>query len=235
MMDPFNRGRGIAFVQGDVVFVGEGPDDCTILRHMSSKWTHPPITLTRNDRDVELKRLNWEEQFRLLVQQAFTRRVHAIGLMFDAEKNRGKRIKELRGMFSKAALRFPSKANHVCVQVRDGRRIKTAYLINPAGRQSGSLESLFVPQVRTSGAGECIDELLKCYKQCRPAQMPSNQDKVRVRTYLAYRSPSNTGLSTALGNNKLLSCDDPGFAAIKRFVDLLKPRDMPLLDRLPNP
>lgn len=237
MMDPFQKDKDKGWQKllgpGDVIFVGEGPDDCALVRHLTAHWKPRPWTLTRSDRDP-LKALGWGAQFRTLVQNAYARRAAAIGLIWDAEKNRRRAIKTLRGMFKAADLVLPKAQNCVHLQGPSGKRIKTAYLVNPAGRNSGSLESLFVPQVRESRVGECVEQLLKCYRRREPTGMASNQDKVRVRTYLAYRNPSNTGLSIALQDG-LLSCDGSAFAAVTRFVGLLKPPDMPLLNGLPDP
>ncbi|MBI4719009.1 MAG: hypothetical protein HY763_14475 [Planctomycetes bacterium] len=248
MMDPFERdpggrradsigrvprGNGVELKRGAVVFVGEGRDDCDVIRRLSADWEQPPLTLTRDDRG-QLKDLNWNDQFRTLVENAFGHGVSAIGLMFDADEGRSKATRTLKRMFEKAELVFPSRPCRVRLQKRDRKVIKTAYLINPHGRQSGSLETLFRIQIdhaRIDRApiGPCIKELMRCYERVGDGGMHANRDKIAVRTYLAYHKPSNTGLTVAL-RDAVLTCDGPEFNAIRQFVDLLRPPSTPLLN-----
>lgn len=230
MMDPFNRRQRLELRRGDVVFIGEGGDDCALIRELAKDWKHGPQILTRNDQDAEMKKLDWSDQFRILVDQGKTRRISGIGLMFDAEPDRKNARKTIEKMFLGAGLTCPRSQNHLCTQIRDGNRIKAAYLINPAKKRTGSLESLFRSQVDGSRIGPCIGDLLKCYEK-RGHAGPANLDKLVVRTFLSYKNPSHTGLTVAI-RDQSLKLDGPEFNEVKRFVKLLKPSPTELLDEL---
>jgi hypothetical protein len=220
------RARNLELAPGDIVFVGEGYDDCALLEHLTADWQTKPVLLTqRHERGFTLY-----DQFRAIVQLAAKERASAIGLLFDAESDRKKTRDKLKKMFKRAQLEFPPKANTIRVSHANGLRIKTAYHINPANKTAGALEALFTPQVRQGAISECVEDLLKCYNKNNPLK-PTMRDKVRVRTYLAYHNPSNTGLKNALDRG-FLSCDGVEFSSVKRFVDLLKPTPTELLNGL---
>ncbi|MDO8630713.1 MAG: hypothetical protein Q7R41_09485 [Phycisphaerales bacterium] len=227
MMNPFHRDSKIELKPGDVVFIGEGGDECAVLKSVTQGWHPEPVFLTRNDRDEQLKKLKWEEQFRLFIQQAFMRRISAIGLLFDAEPNRSARKSLIEKMFAAAELSCPRAANQVRATSKNGAKIKTAYFINPPSKKTGCLESLFVPQIKNADVGLCITDLLKCYQ--RKATILPNRDKLLVRTFLARRNPDNTGLTVALRDGSL-SCDSKDFDSLRQFVEHLKPPETPLLN-----
>lgn len=173
MKNPFDRTKPLAFSPGDVLFVGKGMDDCALLEHLTRNWAQKPVLLTQKEEPG----IGLDKQFRYLVKVAFKERVSGIGLLFDAEEERKKTIFKLKRIFQEAELEFPSRANTIRKCRLDGVAVKVAYLINPAGKPSGALEALFVHQVRKSEVGQCLENLLKCYRKI--ARMPvAKRDKV---------------------------------------------------------
>ena len=227
MIDPFDLKRNIELQRGDVVFVGEGGDDCALLRHLTHDWKQTPVFLTRNP-DANS---NWETQFRAIVQLGVLRRIASIALLFDAETNRKRQVELLGKMFEAAELPTPLRPGVIKKCGKEGAVLKTGFFINPSAKKQGALEALFVPQVNDSTIGECVQRLIQCYKKNGFNLSVTKRDKVIVRSYLALRNPNNTGLKLALAKNDL-SCDGREFEKVKRFIDKFKPVESPLLDNL---
>lgn len=213
----------VELTPGDVVFIGEGGDECALLEALTSHWKQKPVLLTKSDDPG----VSPDEQFRAIVQQATKARIAALGLLFDAEDKRDRTVRKLRQMFKKAALVFPQKANTVRVTRMNGVSLKAAYHINPAGRGYGAIEALFKDQASEGDTGVCIKALLKCYEKYRSSPVVK-RDKILVRTFLAQQNPGNTGLRTALQRG-FLRCDGPEFDNIRDFVRKLQPLETPLL------
>lgn len=220
------RPQRVELAPGDVVFIGEGLDECALLENLTSQWNPRPVLLTKSDEPG----LSLDHQFRSVVQVATKARVAAIGLLFDAETDRKATLRRIRRMFGVAKLDFPMRANTTRVTRVNEVSLKVAYHINPAGQPRGAIEALFKVQTTQGPVGACIEALLKCYGQKRKLSAV-RRDKIMVRSFLAHENPSNTGLRTALQRG-FLCCDGPEFDDIRKFVALLQPLETPLLNCL---
>lgn len=217
MIDPckpaLKRGR-ITFIQGDKVFLCEGRDECEVLALLTHDWQTKPKIGINGDAERGL-----DQELKALAAQVPLRKIVAIGLIFDAESSRSKTEENLAKWYKFAGLTKPATANRLKISIVDGVKIRTAYLINPPGRSTGCLETLFLRQVSQSKVGKCIGTLMKCYEDNCPTKV--KLEKVVMRSFIAHRNGYNTGLGLAVRDGHL-NCDGPEFDGLKRFVSKLK-------------
>lgn len=216
MIDPLERfGRkAMQFAEGDKVILCEGRDECEVLERLTRNWNPRPQIGTRDDAGGR----RWDEELRGLAQQVAIRRISAIGLVFDAEPSRRDKVNELAQWYRYAGLTMPATGNKLRFSEVDGTKVRTAYLINPSGRPTGCLETLFLQQVRASEVGKCVTALLKCYAKHCPCG--EHLSKVEVRSFIAYWNAYHTGLGVAI-RDEHLDCTGPEFDGLRRFVELL--------------
>ncbi len=216
MIDPLVQlpRDAVTFKKGDKVILCEGRDECYVLTHLTTNWVTKPKVGTKGDAH------GWDGELRQLASQVAIRGVAAIGLVFDAEDSRVKREKWLRKIYAHAGLRKPARPNQLKWSPIDGVRVRTAYLINPSRRPSGSLDTLFLGQIRGSDVGKCVTALMHCYAECCPSKQ-KNLEKLEVRSFIAHANATNTGLGLAV-RDKHLNCDGREFDTLKRFAALLE-------------
>ncbi len=216
MIDPLERfdRKAMQFAEGDKVILCEGRDECEVLTRLTRDWNPKPKIGTRD----EAGGYEWDQELRGLAQQVPIRKISAIGLVFDAEASRTDKVKELEQWYEYAGLTKPATANRLRLSEVDGAKVLTAYLINPPGRPTGCLETLFLQQVRASDVGECVTALLECYAEHCPCGQ--NIAKVELRSFIAYWNAYHTGLGVAIRDGHL-DCTGPQFDGLRRFVELL--------------
>jgi hypothetical protein len=204
----------VTFEADDVVFLCEGMDECAVISCLTQGWTKAPKIGTR---DNTKKEQGWDKEFRALANQVQMRAIRAIGLVFDAETSRKKRLEELSSWCLGAGLTMPDRECELCKMHLGTVDVSTAYLIAPPSEDVGCLDDLFVPQVRSSALWPCLESLLNCYA----STVPSNErrSKLLVRTFIAHRNAYNTGLHLAIRDGHL-SCDGPEFQSLRDFVAL---------------
>lgn len=217
MIDPFASrptAKALQFQPGDKVILCEGNDECAVVRQLTSHWKprKPVIGKTADG-------FSRRDELIALVDQVSIRSLAAIGFVFDAEDSRSKAEAKLRADYDAAGLVKPKQPGRLKISVVDRTRIQTGYLINPPGKNTGNLESLFLPQIQASPQWRCIDSLLKCYQ----AECPTKEDgsKVAVRTFIAHGNAYNTGLMVAL-RDRLLSLDDAEFDPLRNFLSRIE-------------
>ena len=209
MTDPFTN-RPIELRKYTTVILCEGKDECFVVSELCKDWQdRPGIGVVDRGHGTE-------KEMAALAQQAPLCRIQAIGFVFDAEKSRAKILSTLKTWYETAGLEMPKRAGTLKVSLLGGNyRVRTGYSITPHGKPSGWLESLFIPQIRKSDVWPCIDGLVACYTDNCPSDQ--NIDKVIVRTFIAHRNAYNTGLGVAL-RDKILTCEDHSFDALRRFL-----------------
>jgi hypothetical protein len=224
MIDPAARPerKPLALEEDSVAVLCEGTDEVFVVKHLAERSGYTVKAGKRDDN------AGYDDaaELRALAQQAIRSQAKAIGLVFDAEdssENANKRIKE---MLQSAELTAPNAPLEVAETQTDGHSLKVAYLINPHGSLTGSLESLFMPQVRSHELWACIEPLLDCYEakldqeEQGKKKVQRRRDKWAVRAYIAYSKPHNTGIGIALAD-EILHCDSEEFEPIRALLKLL--------------
>lgn len=216
MINPFAEplpAKALEFEVGAKVILCEGKDECAVVSRLTSHWETKPVIGTT------AAGFSRRDEFIALANQVSIRRLTAIGFVFDAEDSRSQAESEIESYYIAAGLLKPKQPGRLKISVVDRTRVKTGYLINPPGKETGSLESLFLPQIEASNKWRCIHPLLECYKaKCATKE---NESKVAVRTFIAHGSGHNTGLNVALRRN-LLSCDSPEFDPLRKFLSRIE-------------
>lgn len=203
----------LEFEPGDIVFVCEGIDDCAVVDKLTKGWPRRPKVGTRDPQGE----YTWEVEIQQLAKQVRMHRIAAIGFVCDAEKSRTKALERLENWYNAGGLSMPSGEAQTSETDVNGRRLLTAYLINPVGADTGMLEDLLLPQIRQKPIWTCLESLQKCYESVAP---PKNaMSKVIVRTFLAHENAYNTGLHLALRDG-YLTVDGREFDEFRRFVEL---------------
>lgn len=217
MIDPFSRppSRPMTLAPGDTVILCEGADECAVLRQLVRERPH---NLKLGTRSTE-KGLNWEGEFAAIDDQVRNQGMTAVGFVFDAEDSMATAERLLHRRLTAAGFKPPPRPLVLAESSLDGVRVQTAYLINPHDRESGAIESLFLPQIRKSKRWKCIQRLLECYE--REERSKELVDKLIVRTFIAHANAANTGLNSAF-NSEILNCDGPEFDPLRKFLDLLR-------------
>lgn len=217
MIDPLSRPSPVPmkFGPGDTVILCEGRDECAVLRELCEKkeWKRPPKIGFCQERE------NAGEEIKNLVIQVRKHGVATIGLVFDAEDRAAAATNQVKKWLKKAGLNPPDGPLQLARTVLNEVKVQTAFLINPHGKDSGTLESYFLPQVEKTSRWACIKELIACYREHEP--MGARVEKVIVRTFIAHQNASNTGLSVAF-RDKILNCTDKRLEPVQRFLDLLR-------------
>jgi len=215
MIDPFDKPKPgpMTFDEGDTVILCEGFDECAVLRRLTVDWTRPPKIGKYQDGASEA------EEIKNLAIQVRTHRVAVLGLVFDAEKGRTAQTAEIKKWLKGAGFTPPKAPLRLKRCSLDGVLVRTAYLVNPHGKNRGAIESYFLPQICSTKHWPCIDELLQCYAEHNPTNVL--REKVIVRTFIAHKNGRNTGLNAAF-NAKILNCDGETFDPLRRFLRLLR-------------
>jgi hypothetical protein len=205
----------LEFGADDIVFVCEGIDDCAVVDKLTEHWPrHPKI----GTRDPQVKH-TWEDEIGQLAKQVRMRRIAGIGFVCDAENSRKEALKRLQDWYEAGALAMPPGESQTLESDVDGRRLVTAYLVNPVRARSGMLEDLFLPQIQQKPIWSCLEPLKQCYESVAPPKKAMS--KVIVRTFLAHENAYNTGLHLALRDGSL-TVDGQEFNDFRRFVELFR-------------
>ncbi len=217
MIDPFSRPspKPMTFEPGDTVILCEGRDECAVLRELceTQGWDPPPkIGFCQ-------ERRNQAGEIKNLAIQVRTQGIATIGLVFDAENRAATATNQVKKWLKKAGLNPPDGPLKLATSVLNEVKVQTAFLINPHGKDSGTLETYFLPQVRKTSRWACIEKLLACYREHEPTKV--REEKLIVRTFIAHGNARNTGLNAAF-NAKILNCTDKSLDPVRRFLKLLR-------------
>ena len=215
MIDPFKRPKTgpITFDAGGTVLLCEGFDECAVLRKLCADWAPAPKI------GVCQEGLDYADEIKDLATQVKMHQVAAIGLVFDAEGNRARRVDEIKKWLTKAGFKPPQGPLRLRKSSLGDALVQVAYLVNPHGKERGAIESYFLPQICRTKHWCCIDELLRCYEEREPSKVL--REKLIVRTFIAHRNGRNTGLNAAF-NAGILDCSDASLNPVRRFVALLR-------------
>jgi len=217
MIDPFLRPSPVPmkFERDDTVILCEGRDECAVLRELCTRkeWKRPPKT------GVCQEGTNPREEINDLVIQVGMHEIATIGLVFDAENMAATATNQVKKWLREAGLNPPDGPLKLATSLLNKVKVQTAFLINPHGKDSGSIETYFLQQVRSTKRWDCIDKLLAWYRKHEPTK--EREDKVIVGTLIAHGNASNTGLSAAF-NAKILNCTDNSLKPVQRFLELLR-------------
>jgi hypothetical protein len=220
MIDPTERltRTRLALKGGDVAILCEGRDEVFVVKHLAKQMGCDVVAGIKE----EHPKITHETELRALTEQAVDRKARAIGVVFDAEQSRDTTAKRIGRMFEAAGLKMPQDELKLTKSVSDEHLLKAAYLINPAGRATGCLESLFIPQVQGHALWPCLDDMMTCYREQLGKRAGSRAwaDKVVLRAYIAHKCPGNTGVRPAVEDG-ILTCDTPEFDPIRRLLELL--------------
>lgn len=224
MIDPLHRHipKQFDFERGDTAILCEGRDEAAVLNKLCGDWKRKPKI------GVVPEGKSFEEEIKNLSKAAIKDQIATIGFVRDAEDDYASCEKQLKRWLKGAGLTPPEHAGTGALSSVNGAHVTIAYLVNPAVNESGAIETLFLPQIRTSPRWPCLEALLTCYAERE--QSDQSRDKVIVRTFIAHSNGYNTGLNAALkprqSRNRtlppILSCDSTEFDSIRAFLDLLR-------------
>ena len=157
----------------------EGNDDVRIFRSLRSHL---------NISNVEIRPYGGVDNMRTFLRTLSAlpdfRYVRSLAIVADANSDRDRRERRIRGALSDMGLPTPASA----LEIASDGQLRIAYLVVPHNRDSGMIEDVCLDSVSDDPAMECIDRYLECIEESdtpgpRLAWMP----KARAHAFLASR------------------------------------------------
>lgn len=220
MIDPFHRPTPAALpiLEGRVYVLCEGIDEAALVREIAKRDS---LTVVAGIRHPDLA---FEEELRLFEKMLPRFRPAALGVLVDKERNGNAAEHSLRKWIEGAHFRLPDYPGQVIGDAHPELGLRLGYFLNPAARNSGAIEQLFVDQL-ASRFRDCVDSFVGCAEGEGAWDGHPNlevlRDKVRMRAYLAITNRGrNTGLNAAL-ENKHLTVDTPSCDSLRDFLHAL--------------
>ena len=116
-------------------------------------------------------------------------RVVSLGVIRDAEEDAAAAFKSVRDGLRSAGFPLPTLPLQVAVGIP-----QVVVLINPHGKNSGSLEDICLQAVSGSPFLNCVDLYVECLRKLGP---PARESKTRVHAFIAGRDRPEVSLGVA--------------------------------------
>lgn len=204
MIDPLSRRdpQNVELAHGCAVILCEGPDECAVVKHLCRIHGFSLLWGCRSH-SVSLK-----EELEALSTQVVMRSIKSVGFFFDDEG----------GQLTEFDLSIGSFYDALGVEERSGgttiHKLGDHSVLTETFKTPVCLDSLFQKQIDEE-LGPCIDQYIDCHS-VRPST-EAQKAKQRLRTYLAAREYTNTGVGVALRDKKL-NCDGDEWKPVIEFL-----------------
>lgn len=167
--------------------------------------------------DVEVRSFdgvdNLKGYLKALTQVGGFENLSSLGIMRDAEDDANRALVRIQGGLAAAGLGTPGAS-----LTPMGARPRVVVLINPHGRESGSLEDVCLAAAENDPALGCVEEYVRCLG--RVGASPVRPAKSRVHALIAAKDRPELSLGTATKRG-YFPLDHAAFEPIRKLISLL--------------
>jgi len=139
--------------------------------------------------------------------------VVSLGIIRDAEQSREGALQSIRDSLASVGLPVPVS----CLEPAEGMP-RVIVLVNPHGRDTGSLDDVCLDSVGDHPAIECVERYMGCLRERELS--PGNQVKARVHAFIASTQRPEVSLGVAVKRG-YFPLDHGAFAAARQLLQML--------------
>lgn len=167
--------------------------------------------------DIEIRSFegvnSLREYLKALTQVSGFDQVVSLGIIRDAERSRQEALQSIRDSLASVGLPFPAS----CLEPAEGMP-RVIVLVNPHGRETGSLDDVCLDAVGSHPALECVERYIQCLGE--RDLTPGNQAKARVHAFISSKQRPEVSLGVAVKRG-YFPLDHRAFAPARQLLQML--------------